>query len=127
MEEEKVLYVAVAETLSYDGALVCGSTKHYLITVDSEPVFAMSFRSNKEYGFIKEFKGEVEKHSTLLEQQETPYYRKHRIIYIAKEPFKVWVVHRGWTGDMCDNFQKIIEAQPVKTSELHSFLKQFNP
>ncbi len=127
MESEKMdLYVAVAEALSYDGSLVSGETKHYLITTDSEPIFFMSYRENKEHGYVKEFKGEVEMHSILIEKRERPYYRKVKRIYIAKEPFKVWVRHRGYTGDRCDDYDKIITARKIEANQLHGFLKQFN-
>jgi len=123
---EDLIYVAVAETHSYSGSLVSGSTRHYLITVDSEPIFFMSVKENKERGYVKEFQGEVEEHVVVISRSERPYSRRQKHIYIAKEPFKVWVRHRGYTGDRCDDYDKIVTAQAVKASELHSFLKQFN-
>lgn len=124
---EEILYIAVAETHNYSGALISGSTRHYLITVDSDPIFFMSYRENLERGFIREFKGEFEEHVVVTYRSERPYSKRQKHIYIAKEPFKVWIRHRGFSGDRCDDYDRVVEAQPIKKSELHSFLKQFNP
>ncbi|MEM4154877.1 MAG: hypothetical protein QXW52_08690 [Candidatus Caldarchaeum sp.] len=109
-----VIYAAVAKYSYYSGSLVSGSTKHIPITVDSQPVFNLTVTENEKLGLIKRV-SPMWSRSRVKSRWDVPLIEYGETIYINDAPFKVWVQHRGWTGDRDDSYDVIISSVEIKT------------
>jgi len=124
LEKGERIYIAKAEWKSYDGSLVHGSTRHILMTPESTPKFSLSVRENVELGLVRIVEPLYTKVITTSSSSRGNWYcDKGYTIYVHNKPFKVWVRHRGYTGDRRDDYNKIIESKLVTSKE--ELLKYF--
>ncbi len=114
LEEGKTLFAVKAWFDNYSGSLVDGHTRHILMTPESTPKFQLTPNENKVLGLIEEIEALWEK-DVVTERWDTPHAVKGFTVYISERPFKVWIRHRGHTGDRCDDQDEIVESKPIKT------------
>ena len=121
LEKGEPLYVAIAHWSSYSGSMVWGDTTHYLMSYDSNPKFSLTISENRQLGLVKDAPDIIYSRSITKERHSTPKIIRGYTIYVAKKPFKVWIAHRGYTGDRNDSYDKIVESIEIRT--LEEFLK----
>ncbi len=119
LERGETLYAVIAPFESYYSSKAEGDTHHYLLTLDSQPVFSIDFDENKAAGFIKEIPKEsvIYKRTVVTKRYSIPYYEGGHVIYITTEPFKLWVRHKGYTGNRSDSYNKILNCEKIENIE----------
>ena len=124
LEKGFQFHIVKAEWMSYDGTLVYGSTKHVVMTPESEPKFKLSVQENIELGLIERIKPLYSKVITTTSSSSGNWSSSRGYtIYICDKPFKVWIRHRGHTGDRNDDYDEVVESEKVSSKE--ELLKYF--
>ncbi|MEM2175400.1 MAG: hypothetical protein QXI58_07265 [Candidatus Micrarchaeia archaeon] len=116
---EKVYYTEFF-IKSYSGSLVSGETRYFFITPDSNPIFHLSIQENRELGLMEE----------IDENEIVKVYKKSKgggrggywwsesyVVAFSTRPFKVYLRHRGYTGNRCDDRDYVEEAKEIKSIE----------
>jgi len=113
---EKVYYVEF-HVHTYSGSLVDGETRYFFITLDSHPNYNLSIAENRELGLMKEIdENEIVK---VFKKRKSGgrggyWWSESYVVALSTRPFKVYVRHRGYTGERCDDRDYIEEAKEIK-------------
>ena len=117
------LYLATADWSFYYGYCVEGYTQHVIIGATSKPNLALSFEENQAYGLVTPGPEIIYKKEIITEIREAPYMKSGFTVYIAREPFKVWISHRGVLGYNKAEYNDVEES--VEISSLSELAKYF--
>ena len=116
LEAGKWVYVAKAEFARYEGSLISGDTEHFILKPDSVPIFSLSYEDNETLGTVKP-EEYIHYVTIYTERQERPWIRRGYKIYFSTRPFSVWIRHRGYSGDNCDDYDRLVDSVPLTSKE----------
>jgi len=111
----KTVYVALVPKIWGNEYGTDVETKHYIITADSKPKFALTPKENLELGLIKETQASHVRDFYYKYDNET---KLHCVIkmYASEFPFQIWSVTMGVYHDKMVYVSKLYKSKKVTTN-----------